>query len=42
MAAIITAVLTTVSKGDRVVASRDLYGGTLTFPKKYYQNSALK
>ena len=31
MAAITTAVLTAVSKGDHVIASRDLYGGTLTF-----------
>lgn len=31
MAAITTTVLTLVSKGDHVVASRDLYGGTLTF-----------
>ncbi len=31
MAAITTAVLTIVSKGDHVIASRDLYGGTLTF-----------
>jgi len=29
--AITTAVLTAVSKGDHVIASRDLYGGTLTF-----------
>ena len=31
MAAITTTLLTLVSKGDHVVASRDLYGGTLTF-----------
>jgi methionine-gamma-lyase len=31
MAAITTTVLTMVSKGDHVVASMDLYGGTLTF-----------
>ncbi|MEM3701082.1 MAG: aminotransferase class I/II-fold pyridoxal phosphate-dependent enzyme [Candidatus Bathyarchaeia archaeon] len=31
MAAITTALLTLVSKGDHVVASRDLYGGTLIF-----------
>jgi methionine-gamma-lyase len=31
MAAITTSVLTAVSKGDHVIASRDLYGGTLTF-----------
>ncbi|MBS7621371.1 PLP-dependent transferase [Candidatus Bathyarchaeota archaeon] len=31
MAAITTTILTMVSKGDHVVASRDLYGGTLTF-----------
>ncbi len=31
MAAITTPVLRMVSKGDHVVASRDLYGGTLTF-----------
>jgi methionine-gamma-lyase len=31
MAAITTAVLTAVSKGDHVIASRGLYGGTLAF-----------
>ncbi|MCS7125089.1 MAG: aminotransferase class I/II-fold pyridoxal phosphate-dependent enzyme [Candidatus Bathyarchaeota archaeon] len=31
MAAITTTVLTLVSKGDHIVASMDLYGGTLTF-----------
>jgi O-acetylhomoserine/O-acetylserine sulfhydrylase-like pyridoxal-dependent enzyme len=42
MAAVTTAVLTAVSKGDHIAASRDLYGGTLTFSKKHCQNSALK
>jgi methionine-gamma-lyase len=31
MATITTTILTVVSKGDHIVASRDLYGGTLTF-----------
>lgn len=31
MAAITTTLLTLVSKGDHIIASRDLYGGTLTF-----------
>ncbi|MEM2105154.1 MAG: aminotransferase class I/II-fold pyridoxal phosphate-dependent enzyme [Candidatus Bathyarchaeia archaeon] len=31
MAAIATTLLTLVSKGEHIVASRDLYGGTLTF-----------
>ena len=31
MAAITTTILSIVSKGDHIVASRDLYGGTLTF-----------
>ncbi|MEM3613482.1 MAG: aminotransferase class I/II-fold pyridoxal phosphate-dependent enzyme [Candidatus Bathyarchaeia archaeon] len=35
MAAITTAILTMVSKGDHVVASRDLYGGTLTFFQEF-------
>ncbi|MEM2987902.1 MAG: aminotransferase class I/II-fold pyridoxal phosphate-dependent enzyme [Candidatus Bathyarchaeia archaeon] len=35
MAAITTAIFTTVSKGDHIVASRDLYGGTLTFFQEF-------
>ncbi|MEM3666351.1 MAG: aminotransferase class I/II-fold pyridoxal phosphate-dependent enzyme [Candidatus Bathyarchaeia archaeon] len=35
MAAITTAILTLVSTGDHIVASRDLYGGTLTFFQEF-------
>lgn len=35
MAAITTAILTLVSAGDHIVASRDLYGGTLTFFQEF-------
>ncbi|MEM2336301.1 MAG: aminotransferase class I/II-fold pyridoxal phosphate-dependent enzyme [Candidatus Bathyarchaeia archaeon] len=35
MAAITTTVFTIVSKGDHIVASRDLYGGTLTFFQEF-------
>ncbi|MEM3770544.1 MAG: aminotransferase class I/II-fold pyridoxal phosphate-dependent enzyme [Candidatus Bathyarchaeia archaeon] len=35
MAAITTAIFTMVSKGDHVVVSRDLYGGTLTFFQEF-------
>ncbi|MEM3618629.1 MAG: aminotransferase class I/II-fold pyridoxal phosphate-dependent enzyme, partial [Candidatus Bathyarchaeia archaeon] len=35
MAAITTAIFTTISKGDHIVASRDLYGGTLTFFQEF-------
>jgi len=35
MAAITTTILTIASKGDHIVASRDLYGGTLTFFQEF-------
>ena len=40
MAAITTTVLTLVSKGDHVIASMDLYGGTLALRmEKHNQNT---
>ena len=42
MAAITTTVLTLASKGDHVVASKDLYGGTLTFFQEVLPNFDVK
>lgn len=42
MAAITTTLLTLVSKGDHVVASRDLYGGTLAFLQEMLPRSGVE
>ncbi|MGQ9538244.1 MAG: trans-sulfuration enzyme family protein [Candidatus Bathycorpusculaceae bacterium] len=42
MAAITTTLLTLVSKGDHIIASRDLYGGTLTFLQEMLPRSGVE